>query len=189
MNHAPRKLRTDCGTENGIAAAMQSLFHQDEQAHLYGKSTANQRIEALWSKMRPSIQGWIDFFKDLVERGVFSQGNIRQTHVMRFVFRSLIKNTLQGFLNYWNTHHVRKSAQCEGGVPNILFYTRDTFGVEVLQADIVQAQQLCVETPSVTGDQDIDNYFQHVMDELQLRMPETKQQGLVLYQQLLAAAQ
>ena len=37
----PVKLRTDCGTENVIMAAMQWEFRQDVGAHIYGSSPAN----------------------------------------------------------------------------------------------------------------------------------------------------
>ena len=41
----PRKLRTDCGTENGLAVAAQCYFTDNEQAHVYGTSPHNQQIE------------------------------------------------------------------------------------------------------------------------------------------------
>ena len=42
------KLGTDCGTENGVMAAMQCTFQQDAEAHKYGSSPVNQRIEGWW---------------------------------------------------------------------------------------------------------------------------------------------
>ena len=49
----PRRIRTDCGTENCVLAAIQCYFrreHTDEfagdKAHIYGSSHSNQRIEA-----------------------------------------------------------------------------------------------------------------------------------------------
>ena len=63
----PVKLRTDCGTENGIMAAIQCDFHGDTDAHIYGPSPANQRIEAWWSFYRRSRSTWwINYFKDLI---------------------------------------------------------------------------------------------------------------------------
>ena len=37
----PVKLRTDCGTENGIMAAMQCTLREDIEAHKYGTFPAN----------------------------------------------------------------------------------------------------------------------------------------------------
>ena len=48
----PVKLRTDCGTENVIMATMQCEFRQDVDAHIYGPSPVNQRIEGWWSFYR-----------------------------------------------------------------------------------------------------------------------------------------
>ena len=44
LRSCPVKLRTDCGTENGVMAAMQCTFQQSADAHMYGSSAANQRI-------------------------------------------------------------------------------------------------------------------------------------------------
>ena len=38
----------ECGTENGVMAAMQCTFQQDAEAHKYGSSPVNQRIEGWW---------------------------------------------------------------------------------------------------------------------------------------------
>ena len=55
----PARLRTDCGTENGTMAAIQCALrsqHTDDfagaRSHMYGTSTANQRIESWWSFFR-----------------------------------------------------------------------------------------------------------------------------------------
>ena len=48
LEGCPVKLGTDCGTENGVMAAMQCTFQQDAEAHKYGSSLVNQRIEGWW---------------------------------------------------------------------------------------------------------------------------------------------
>ena len=52
---SPLKTRTDCGTENGIIAAMQCFFQSEdnapysgESAHVFGTSTSNQRVQNWW---------------------------------------------------------------------------------------------------------------------------------------------
>lgn len=178
--HAPAKLRTDCGTENGIAAAIQALIHQDNSAHLYGKSTSNQRIEALWSKFRPSVQGWIDYFKVLCEQGIFSPGDIKQTYALRWSFHQLITNTIHSFMSYWNTHHITNV-----GIPDILFLTNRNCGIQPEIAFLTDAENHCLCETSITGDKDIDNYFQYVMEQLHVQLPSNKREALVLYQKLL----
>lgn len=55
----PMRLRTDCGTENGIMAAIQCTlrhhhhdYYSGASSHMYGSSTNNQRIESWWSIFR-----------------------------------------------------------------------------------------------------------------------------------------
>ena len=45
LSGCPEKVRTDNDTENGVIAVMQCLFRDDPKAHMYGRSTANQRRE------------------------------------------------------------------------------------------------------------------------------------------------
>ena len=67
-----------CGTENIVIAGTQRFLRADcnddlagEKSHRYGPSTGNQRIEAWWANLRRShLTWWINFFKDLVDRGV-----------------------------------------------------------------------------------------------------------------------
>jgi hypothetical protein len=74
---------TDCGTENGMIAAMQSSFRANgedvfagEKSHIYESSHSNQRIKAWRSFLRRNRSGyWIDFFKDLVEQTTLQLGN------------------------------------------------------------------------------------------------------------------
>jgi len=48
----PHRLRTDCGTENTLIAAIQAFVAGTCRAHTYGTSPGNQRIEAWWSFYR-----------------------------------------------------------------------------------------------------------------------------------------
>ena len=70
----PLQTRTDCGTENGVIAAAQCYFRSSddgpfkgEQAHCFGTSHHNQRIENWWSHLKKTCSNWWkNFFKDLV---------------------------------------------------------------------------------------------------------------------------
>ncbi|MEQ2236130.1 hypothetical protein ILYODFUR_009307 [Ilyodon furcidens] len=74
------RLRTDCGTENGLMAALPCCLrslHTDEfagaKSHMYGTSTSNQRIESWWSYFRKQrSQFCMDLFNDLRERHLFN---------------------------------------------------------------------------------------------------------------------
>ena len=71
MEGCPIKLVTDLGTENVLAAAMQTFFRQDIDAHPYVPSPRNQRIESWWlffCKTRGNW--WKHFFLHLETEGV-----------------------------------------------------------------------------------------------------------------------
>eukprot|EP00474_Spongospora_subterranea_P007837 CRZ08295.1 hypothetical protein [Spongospora subterranea] len=62
----PLRQRSDRGAENALAAAIQMHFN-GEDAHIYGRSVANQRIESWWNQMYSNgIAFWIDYFKGLM---------------------------------------------------------------------------------------------------------------------------
>ena len=58
-------VRSDCGSESVLVAAMQSYFRPDgddefagSKAHQYGSSPSNQRVEGWWSIFRQSRSDW-----------------------------------------------------------------------------------------------------------------------------------
>lgn len=78
--HAPRILRCDLGTENTTIEVLQPFFRyhcNDEfagvKSFMYGKSTANQRVEAWWGLLRKSCTDWwIRFLKDFRSTGLYN---------------------------------------------------------------------------------------------------------------------
>lgn len=179
--HAPRLLRTDCGTENGVAASLQAFFHNSMASHIYGKSTSNQRIEALWSKLRPALQGWIDYFKGLVENGTYHPGRTMETFAFRNAFLPLVNETLHQFYIYHNTHSTRQSSDSQGGIPDILFYTSDHCGLGISDHILQTSRSKCTMNSSTCGDEDVDNYLSHIIRESQLVQPVNKSDALELY--------
>ena len=81
-------------TENSMVAAVHTFLrsrHSDEDAglgcFLTGRSTANQRIEGYWSHLAKDGRGWwINFFKDLLDLGLFTMG-------LKYRSQVTIKNT------------------------------------------------------------------------------------------------
>ncbi|XP_046850444.1 uncharacterized protein LOC124443936 [Xenia sp. Carnegie-2017] len=96
---------SDYGTENGDIAAIQCYFHDDENAHKYGTSTRNQRIENWWSHFRKSCTDWwINFFKDLRDSGSVNFESALHRHCLWFYFQDAIQASLNKIKVYWNTH-------------------------------------------------------------------------------------
>ncbi|XP_064392470.1 uncharacterized protein LOC135340086, partial [Halichondria panicea] len=134
----PRLLRCDYGTENCDLAYIQLFFrrnHNDSRSRLssfrYGRSTSNQRIEALWSQLLKScIYWWIDFFQGLMYNDLYDNTSIPERDCLRFCFFHLIQFDLDRFYWEWNTHRIRKSntANTAGGIPNELYFTPESSG-------------------------------------------------------------
>ena len=137
----PSLVRTDCGTENVVIAGVQSFLRAKcnddlagEKAHHYGPSTGNQRIEAWWSYFRRSrLTWWINFFKDLVDCGVFLTGNTLLVECLWFCFAQLIQRDLDFVKIHWNIYYIRQSRQdTVSGKPDELYFLPENFGASDL---------------------------------------------------------
>lgn len=98
----PRKIRSDDGTENSLVEALHTFLrssHDDENAWLgcfaFGRSTANQRIEAYWSQLVKDCSGWwINFFKDLSDLGLFNGFDPVHQECIRFCLLQMLRDEL-----------------------------------------------------------------------------------------------
>jgi hypothetical protein len=154
----PLQTRTDCGSENGVIAAAQCYFRssdngplQAEQAHAYGTSTQNQRIENWWSHLKKTCTSWwIQFFKDLVENKQLNLDDEFTKECLWFAFNGVLQSSLDEVQLYWNTHYIRPSRhETVAGVPDILFAIPEQFGgfdchVSVPDAKLHEVQLQCV---------------------------------------------
>ena len=137
---SPRSLGTDCGTENASCAAAMAYIHQHVYAHMYGKSPANQRIEALWSKLRSTIIPWIDFFHEIVDEHLLLVGHTVHMQIARYCFSHLVQHSLDNFMACWNQHTVQKSSECPAGKPDVLFFSSDDHKTIVVPAVIEELE-------------------------------------------------
>ena len=102
LKASPRKVRTDCGTESVLLAAMQYFLrrnHSDElsglRAHSYGNSQQNQRLEASWSHLRRSKTTWmIIYFKEMMDNNLYDPSSDYQVACAQFRFMKLIQKDL-----------------------------------------------------------------------------------------------
>ena len=180
----PSILRTDCGTENGVMAAIQCYLHQNAEAHKFSTSVSNQRIENWWSLMRRSYTGWImNFFKGLVHEGSLLPGNYLHMECVWFVFSRFLQDQLDSILKQWNSHHIRRSQNHTiSGVPDEMYYLPENFGYEhrglVIDDEhinnILQRKNIYEETNNVTeAHEDLQDYFWHVVNCEKLPFPPT----------------
>jgi hypothetical protein len=82
----------------------------DENSFMYGRSTANQKIEAFWTHLLKSLTSfYIDFFTHMIEDNIFVNSSGLHLQIIRFCFMELIKKELNRNLKEWNLHFLRKS--------------------------------------------------------------------------------
>ncbi|XP_046861247.1 uncharacterized protein LOC124454484 [Xenia sp. Carnegie-2017] len=195
----PLLLWSDCGTENGLAASMQCYFRDNgtddlagENAHRYGSSHANQRIENWWSYFRRSRSNWwINFFKGLVHDGVVLLGNLIHMECLWFCFQSVLQNELNDIIDHWNTHYIRRSRyDTIPGVPNRLYFLPQlTGGADyIVQVPTDKINEMEEECEMEEGLNDYKEYFEHVMEIKGLRLPNNATEALALFQCLVETA-
>ena len=188
----PRKVRTNCGTENGLLAAAQSWFTNDTGSHMYGTSQHNQRIEGWWSFFKRSrMTWWINFFKDLVERSVCTTENQIEMECLWFSFASLIQQDLDYVKDHWNSHYIRGSRhETISGRPNELFYLPEIHSAQNYLQTVNENQcQQIEENHNIEEEiNEFQEYFIYVMDQCNLSHPQNWREALDLYNHILSHA-
>ena len=110
LGFCPKLLKTDCGTENVLMAAIQSRLQAPVHAHRYSSSVTNIRIEHWWSHNRKGYTGWlINFFKDMVANGEFNLGSTLHMELAWYTFSPLLQYELNQVKLQWNTHYFRRT--------------------------------------------------------------------------------
>lgn len=185
----PAKVRTDCGTENVVLAAIQSTI-VGRGAHVYGTSPSNQRIESWWSFFRRNhSQAWIDVFENMIQQGTFQPGHLQQTECIRYCFMSLLQRDLDAVQLQWNTHRIRptRGARCPAGIPDELYFLPPAGAQDCLHrcAPTLPAQlQDRIEQPRLCEDESLRAYFDYVCTFHGFQQPQTTHDAVTLYTNL-----
>ena len=185
----PYRVRTDCGTENVNLAALQTFLSRRINAHVYGSSPSNQRIEAWWSFLRRSrSQWWINLFEDLIDFDVFHVGNVYETDCLRFCFMPILRGDLQDVVRLWNTHRIRPSSGsvCPAGIPDLLYFNPRDPAVDCsvhLTTDLVLPDSLRdqVKPSTVCAVNHFGDYLHRICYVNNWNSPETVDEALRLY--------
>ena len=150
----PRQLYSDLGTENGLMAGIHSIFVDDPDSHRYVPSPRNQRIEGWWSYLKKHwASWWINFFKDMCDRGTLNMADPLQRECLWFCFARVLQTGLDEVRDSWNTHYLRKSRyETVAGRPDSL-YTIPEFhgGIGGLIVPVQKSKYcigLCPHSPS-----------------------------------------
>ena len=140
----PSRVRSNCGIENVVLAAIQPYIcrsHQDQSSglnyHIYGTSCGNQRIECWWSHYRRYRSTDIKiFFKGLIDNDIYNPADPLHLQAARFCFGGLLHKDLYSVVECWNTHRIRPSGRDTiTGIPDELYFLPEkTGGQNMLQA-------------------------------------------------------
>ncbi|XP_070548944.1 uncharacterized protein [Ptychodera flava] len=138
LNGCPLRMRADPGTENDTVAAMQIYLRQQgndpysgEDSFIYGKSTANQRIEAFWSHLLKCwTEWWRQYFSTLANEGLFTHRSHLHKCLIRHCYLPVIQSELDDIISEWNDHCIRKQPQLHVpcGIPNVLYHCPELSG-------------------------------------------------------------
>lgn len=193
LNGCPVDLVSDLGTENGIMAAAQAFFRDDENSHRYVASPRNQRIESWWAQYsRSSAAWWINFFKDLVDGRQLDTTSELQIECLWFCFSEVLQKELDEIKEHWNTHFIRKSRHDTiSGRPDSLYYLPQLHGgscnlslpVPLCELDYVRSHVVETEEENVYKE-----YFQYLVQTCHLSKPENWRKALQQYHTILSYA-
>jgi hypothetical protein len=193
--------RTDCGSENGVIDAAQCYFRssdngplQGEQAHAYGISTHNQRIENWWSHLKKTCTSWwIQFFKDLVENKQLNLDDEFTKECLWFAFNGVLQSSLDEVQLYWNTHYIRPSRhETVAGVRDILFAIPEQFGdfdchVQVPDAKLHEVQLQCVRRQT-EDENPFQEYFSYLLEFHEMQYPSEYNEAFHMFDVLMGYA-
>ena len=198
LKGCPAIVRSDCGTENGIVAAMQCQFRSTstdrfsgENSHIYGSSHSNQRIEGWWSFLRRHrTSWWMDFFKDMVESNIVNLGNDLHMECLWYCFAHLIQNDLDRVKDHWNSHYIRRSRYgTTAGVPDIMYHMPENFGKMdcLLGLNNQQIEEMKVHCEMEEPAENVYlEYFETMINDLGFTFPTNEEEALPLFQQLMS---
>ena len=97
---------------------------------LYGKSTANQSIEAWWKFQPQGMLYWMNHFKELSDAGIFYTSDGIEIHCARFCDMNLLRSNRQVISQLWDTHHLRKSRNRDSPhrKPEVIYHFPEMYG-------------------------------------------------------------
>lgn len=126
------ELITDLGTENCVAATLQSFFRDNPEAHRYVASPRNQRIEGWWSHYSKSHSAWWrNFFGVLEFQGFLDTSSHISMECLWYCFNKVLQTELNFVKEHWNTHRIRKSRNNKvAGRPDSLYFLPEIHGAK-----------------------------------------------------------
>ena len=186
----PIELITVLGTENGLAAALQSFFRDNPEAHRFVASPRNQRIEGWWSYYSKSHSSWWrNFFGDLEFQGVVDTSSEISMECLCYCFNKVMQAEVTSVKEHWNTHRIRKSRNnTVPGRPDSLYFLPEIHGArdclfQVPAAEVESGSQHIIEDLDCP-ENDHQEYFDYARDSLSIPLPIDWEGALEMYKKL-----
>lgn len=188
-------MRADHGTENNITENLHQCLRNDHdndfagpKNFIRGKSVANERIERAQSQLRPQVTGYyIDLFKNLEHKGLFTCDDKVHIKLSRFGFGFALTHDLQNYKEEWNDHRIRRqrNRNIYGGIPNVMYTLPAKYkGHECkkpLETDVaIGLLKKYTSKPRLNHSE-----FYTALKKMNISQPITSQEGLVLYEKFL----
>ena len=143
VGYCPNFIRSDKGTETLMMVDAHYFFYHtthfndptisDEMfdqicfsdCYIYGKSTGNTRIEALWCQMIGRvIEQWILFFSALEADGWFRENLASDQVILVFIFMPILQDVISDWVEDHNAAPIRPQKHRSlhvSGIPNDLY--------------------------------------------------------------------
>ena len=200
LGGAPHICRADAGTENVHIAGMQRFLRRharDEfgggKSFLYGRSVANQRIEAWWAfLLKSETDWWINYFKDLRDQGLYDGTDPVHAECLRFCFLPLLREELERVTKHWNLHKIRPSSNetSPHGRPDTIYFLPEATNTisylhKTSNVDLVVTKDVCCEVEQDNFSQTFAKLAHLIMRENNLQIPSDVSQAEHLYIDLL----
>ena len=162
----PKKIRTDCGTEN--VGVWEAMTEQNQTANgpvvLVGSSVHNQRVERFNREINRNIRDkYAAIFYQLEHRGLLNVDNVYDKLALHYVYKPRINIALTALANSHNNHPIRTEANHTPNqilalngfhTPTLVSHddTRQLFEDDILSAEY--CEHLMANVPPFTKDDD-----------------------------------
>ena len=151
FDRVPRRMSADIGVENATVAGIKRFLRGNKSnqncSFLFGKSIANQRIEAWWSYLRKVfLHRWINYFKDLIDEGLFDPSDEVDQECLRFSFYGILQDELDEIMKAWNQHRICRirMSEASNGVPDVMYFLPNSYGKKNRRDEIFRCSFIAV---------------------------------------------
>eukprot|EP00794_Sanderia_malayensis_P006763 gene6763-7524_t len=164
------QLVSDLGTENSLAATMQSFFRDNPESH--------SKNRTIW---------WRNLFKDMESEGEIDLSSELSKACLWHSFHGLLQQECDFIKEHWNTHYIRRSRhETVSGRPDSLFFLPEMHNAENLIKAVEAADIAYAKNHLLTLDVcEYTEYVEYIAQEMSAPKPATWQEACTLNRELM----